>query len=94
VAWFQLAISILAVWRVTHLIQAEDGPWDLIFKIRTLAGKGFFGSLMDCFYCLSIWVALPFGYCMGDSWLNKFMLWMAYSAGAILLNRFFEKKED
>jgi hypothetical protein len=92
--WFQLVIAILAVWRITHLIQAEDGPWDMIFKIRKLAGNGFLGSLMDCFYCLSIWVALPFGYCIGYSWLNRFMLWMAYSAGAILLNKFFEKKEE
>jgi hypothetical protein len=76
------------VWRITHLIQAEDGPWDLIFKIRKIAGDGFFGSLMDCFYCLSIWIALPLGIVFGKTILNMFLLWMAISGGAILLKKF------
>jgi hypothetical protein len=29
-------ISVLSVWRVTHLIQAEDGPFDVIYKLRKL----------------------------------------------------------
>ena len=81
----QLIVIILAVWRITHLLQAEDGPWDLVFRLRKLMGSSFFGHLMDCFYCLSIWVALPFGYAVGDSMLNRFLLWMAFSGGAILL---------
>jgi len=88
VDWFLLVISILAVWRITHLLQAEDGPWDVIFRIRKAVGNGFWGSLMDCFYCLSIWIALPFGILLGNSILNSFILWMAISGGAILLQRF------
>jgi len=85
-------VIILAVWRITHLLQAEDGPWDLVFRLRKLMGSGFFGHLMDCFYCLSIWVALPFGYVFGDSMLNRFLLWMAFSGGAILLQEFSSPK--
>jgi len=94
VDWFQLVISILAVWRITHLLQAEDGPWDVIFRIRKAVGNGFWGSLMDCFYCLSIWIALPFGIVLGNSIWNSFILWMAISGGAILLQRFSTLKNN
>jgi hypothetical protein len=92
--WFQLIISILAVWRITHLLQAEDGPWDVIFRIRKAIGNGFWGSLMDCFYCLSIWIALPFALLFETSLLYKFILWMAISGGAILLEKFSNSKNE
>jgi hypothetical protein len=64
-------IIILSVWRITHLFSKEDGPFDIIFAIRKKAGAGFFGSLPGCFYCTSIWVALPFGLWAGNSWSGK-----------------------
>ena len=90
---FLFFIVLLAVWRITHLIQAEDGPFDLIFKLRKLAGTGFFGQLMDCFYCCSVWVALPPGFYFGSGWLQKILLWLAFSGGAILLERATSKNE-
>ncbi len=33
-SWFTFTTTLLAVWRLTHLVQAEDGPFDLIFKFR------------------------------------------------------------
>jgi hypothetical protein len=93
-SFIQLVVIILAVWRITHLLQAEDGPWDLVFRLRKLMGSSFFGHLMDCFYCLSIWVALPFGYAFGDSMLNRFLLWMALSGGAILLQEITASKKQ
>jgi hypothetical protein len=84
-------VILLAVWRVTHLVQAEDGPFDLVFRLRKLAGNGFFGKLMDCFYCASMWVALPAGLYFGAGWLQKILLWLALSGGAILLEKFSDK---
>ncbi|WP_342328085.1 DUF1360 domain-containing protein [Pedobacter sp. FW305-3-2-15-E-R2A2] len=85
-------ISVLAVWRVTHLIQAEDGPFDVIYKLRKLAGESFFGSLMDCFFCLSIWVALPLGIYFGNDWMEKVLLTLSFSAAAIFLEQIMMKK--
>ncbi|HEY2360452.1 MAG TPA: DUF1360 domain-containing protein [Candidatus Angelobacter sp.] len=82
-----LVISILAVWRVTHLLWGEDGPWDVIVRLRRLAGNTVFGSLLDCFYCLSLWIAAPLAGFMGHTWLERGLLWPAFSAGAILLER-------
>lgn len=83
----QFIIITLAVWRITHLLQAEDGPWDVVVRLRKLLGNGFLGHLMDCFYCLSIWIALPFGCLLGSNIPNSLLLWAALSGSAIFLER-------
>ncbi len=83
--WFTL--GILCVWRITHLLQAEDGPWEVIVRLRRTAGEGFWGELLDCFYCLSIWVAAPLAFLVGETLTEQFLLWPALSAGAIVLER-------
>lgn len=77
----------LAVWRLTHLLAKEDGPFDLVWRLRRKAGTGFFGSLLDCFYCVSVWVALPFGLWQGGHWWLRLLLWVAYSGAACLLEQ-------
>jgi hypothetical protein len=84
-SWFPIAV--LGVWRVAHLLAAEDGPWDLVVRLRHAAGSGFWGRLMDCFSCLSLWVALPFAALIGDRWLAHLVAWPALSAGAMLIER-------
>ena len=85
--WYLLAVGVLAVWRLTHLLQAEDGPWDAVLRLRAAAGNGMLGALMDCFYCLSVWIALLFTGLLAANWVHALLLWPALSAGAILLDR-------
>ena len=85
--FYGLVLGVLAAWRMTHLLNAEDGPWDLLVKLRRLAGNGVFGSVIDCFYCLSLWVSAPLAWLLGDGWKNRLLLWLAISAGAILLQK-------
>lgn len=85
--WLQLTVCILATWRLAHLLSKEDGPFDIIYLLRKKAGVGFLGSLLDCFYCLSIWVALPFAYWMALNWKVLLLLWMAISGAACLLEQ-------
>jgi len=82
-----LVLSVLAVWRITHLLSKEDGPFDIIYAIRKKAGAGFFGSLLDCFYCTSVWVSLPFGLWTGIGWPEKLLYWAALSGAACLLEQ-------
>lgn len=84
---YWLLLGVLAVWRVTHLLSKEDGPWDLVVRLRRAAGEGFWGRLLDCFCCLSIWVAAPFALFLGSTWGERCLLWLALSASAILLER-------
>jgi hypothetical protein len=90
---FEFLLGTLAVWRVTHLLQAEDGPGDVVVHLRRRAGTGFWGQLLDCFYCLSVWIAAPFAIYLGKTWSRKVLLWLALSAGAILLERATDRKQ-
>lgn len=80
-------IAVLAIWRVTHLLWGEDGPWDAFVRLRRAAGDSFFGRVLDCFHCLSLWVAAPVAFWMGSGWLERALLWVGLSGGAILLER-------
>ena len=80
-------LAVLATWRVTHLLAKEDGPADLIVKFRARLGDGLFGKLMDCFYCLSIWVAAPLALFVTRTPIEWLLTWLALSGGACLLER-------
>lgn len=75
------------MWRITHLLSAEDGPWDSVFRFRKQLGQGFFGALLDCFYCLSIWIAIPFAVWMSNNWMNGIIHWLAISGGACIIQK-------
>ena len=82
--WFLL--GTLGVWRVTHLLVAEDGPWRSLTRLREAAGP-FWGGLLGCFYCLSLWIALPVALLIGETTFERALLWPALSGAAILLER-------
>ena len=84
---YWLLLGVLAVWRMTHLLQAEDGPWNLFVRLRRRVGHGILGQLLDCFLCLSVWVSLPLALAIGETWDERLLLWPALSAGAILVQR-------
>ncbi|HEY5961287.1 MAG TPA: DUF1360 domain-containing protein [Polyangiaceae bacterium] len=86
-SFYWLVLGMLVVWRVTHLLQAEDGPWNIIVVLRRWAGNSILGELMDCFYCLSLWVAAPVAYSISSMWLERLWLWLGLSGAAILLER-------
>lgn len=84
---YRLLLGALCVFRVSHLLYGEDGPWDVFVRLRRLAGEGFWGGLLDCFYCLSVWIAAPFAYLLGEGWEERLLLWPSLSAGAIVIER-------
>jgi hypothetical protein len=83
--WFWFTIAVLGVWRVTHLLAAEDGPWDMFAWLRKTVRRGISIKLFDCFYCLSLWVSAPFAFVLGATWLGRTLLWPALSGGAIII---------
>jgi hypothetical protein len=90
----RLLVGVLVAWRVTHLVAAEDGPWNLVIRLRHRAGGGGWGRLLDCFQCLSLWVAAPLALLLGGAWAERLLLWPALSAGAILLERMASRGEQ
>lgn len=91
--FYRLLLGGLSVWRITHLLQAEDGPWDGVVLLRRLAGDGFWGRLLDCFYCLSVWIAFPLAIFLGEKTDERVLLWPSLSAGAIILERVTKRDE-
>lgn len=85
--FYYFLLGTLCVWRLTHMLNAEDGPGDAIVHLRRQVGEGFFGQLLDCFYCLSVWIAAPLAVLSGEKLGERILLWPALSAGAILLER-------
>ena len=85
--FYALMVGILCTWRITHLFVYEDGPWDVFTALRRRTGSGFWGKLLGCFYCLSLWVAAPLAILLGRGWVEIVCLALAISGGAVLLER-------
>jgi hypothetical protein len=83
----RFALASLATWRVTHLLASEDGPGDAVVRLRARLGAGPAGGLMDCFQCLSIWVAAPMTLVVSRESKNALPTWLALSGAACLLER-------
>lgn len=85
--WLRFVLCTLATWRVTHLLAAEDGPGDIIVAVRMKLGKSFLGKMMDCFYCLSLWLAAPAALLVTRQKWEWPVVWLALSGAACLLER-------
>jgi hypothetical protein len=85
--WLRLTLAVLATWRVAQLVAREDGPFDVILRLRARAGNGVVGRLMDCPYCLSLWIAAPWAVWIAHDAVEWIAVWLAVSGGASLLER-------
>jgi hypothetical protein len=88
----EFLLCTLAVWRLAHLLACEDGPFDTVARLRRLAGDSVFGALLDCFYCLSLWMAMPFAYMLSPDWKSGVVTWLALSGAASLLFKLTDRR--
>lgn len=73
-SFLEFVVLSLATWRVSHLVTQEDGPFDIFIIVREKIGRiehdddgqvvmipeTFFGKLLSCVWCLSVWIATGF----------------------------------
>ena len=85
--WFCLTLAVLATWRLSHLVAHEDGPFDAIVRLRARVGNGMLGRLMDCPYCLSLWIAAPAAFLLAGRLPEWCVAWLAISGGSSLLEK-------
>ncbi len=83
-AALRFLVAVLATWRVAHLVAREDGPFDLVVKLRARAGHGVLGRLMDCPHCVGLWVAMPMAWWLAASPLEWIVAWLGIAGGASL----------
>jgi hypothetical protein len=85
--WLRYVVAAFATYRVAHLIAKEDGPGAVLYRLRKRLGNGFWGSLMDCFKCTSIWVAAPLAcFVSMANAVEWAVTWLALSGGACFLD--------
>ncbi|MGH9848053.1 MAG: DUF1360 domain-containing protein, partial [Blastocatellia bacterium] len=65
----------------------EDGPAYIVVRLRARLGDGLLGQLMDCFKCLSLWVAAPMALFVFQRPLEWTVGWLAISGAACLLEQ-------
>ena len=86
---YAFVLGVLAVWRITYALTAEDGPARVLVRLR--AGVARWTSVLGCFYCASVWTALPVALAIGGTLGERSLLWLALSGGACLAHRLTER---
>lgn len=95
---FSLIAIILATYRLSHLLNCEEGPFDICLKIRVMMGikhdsngdieeipEHFMAKLFGCLPCLSVWMA---GLVYLVWYYAPIPVWiLAGSGGAMLIRR-------
>jgi Protein of unknown function (DUF1360) len=87
-------LGTFATWRVAHLLSSEDGPLQVVARLRAGLGSSELGRLVDCFQCLSIWVALPVAAMVPRRRPDQVLIWMAVSGAACLIELLSARNDD
>lgn len=85
--WARLVLCTLGTWRITHLLAREDGPGDLVLKLRQRLGDSALGRAADCFHCMSLWTAMPFALWLASGWLGWIVGTLALSGAACVIEQ-------
>lgn len=83
--WFEVVLSVLAVWRVAHLLARERGPWDLVSRLHAALAGRVLGELLACPHCLALWLAIAPAVWLAPGWGVGLLLWLAVAGGASAL---------
>lgn len=89
----------LTVWRISSLLVREDGPYDVLAKVRHTAGvrydeysraigQNVIAKALTCVWCISIWVAGGAALFISDNVVNFLVNTLSMSAIAIIVNSF------
>lgn len=79
----ELLILMLATWRLAHMLVLEDGPFQVIQRFRAMTTLG---GLLECIFCMSVWVAL--GLTVAVQGRLNLVDVLAVSAGSLVIDRY------
>jgi hypothetical protein len=89
--WARFTCAGLATWRLAHLLAEEDGPADLVLRLRARLGTSLAGDAMDCIHCMALWIAAPMAFAVADDVAGWLLAWLAIAGGASLAARLTER---
>lgn len=91
-------LSSLAVWRITHMFLEEAGPFNIFGKIEQKLYKmkhkdGGIRNLLTCFYCLSIYISLPFSIYLSKNIFEFIVFTLSLSTISIFIESLMDKNK-
>lgn len=88
--WLLFIFLVLVNYRLSQLLVYDDGPGDIIFRLRDWIGvydvneagerQTFFAKLLACPYCVGLWLALPLAL-VGTLHIYSVPIWWLAIAG-------------
>lgn len=85
--WLRFTLAVLATWRVSHLVAHEDGPGGIVAHLRRGVKYDAVGQMLDCVYCLSVWIAAPVALWITTRPLDWVFTTLAISGAVSLIER-------
>ena len=87
--WF--VVCVLAVYRVTRIVVAEEGPFGVLTRLQEWAAlhqRGCIGRGLLCFLCVSFWLAGGAALLVpGLAWGERALAWLGIAGAATILWR-------
>ena len=83
----EFIVGTLATWRLASLLTREEGPYSLFSRLRGAPVERGLRRALHCFYCASVWVAVPITGFVAPWGARSIVIWLALSGGACLLDR-------
>lgn len=85
----EFVLAVLATYRISTLIALDDGPFDILARMREEIGQEtWVGRGLHCPICIGFWVALAAAAAMPDMTLQMVGLWwLAIAGGSAWLYR-------
>lgn len=96
-AVYPFVLLVLACYRLARFITRDDGPWQLMLRIRVRLGvydygengrpQRMWGLMLECPHCVGLWVALfmAVGLCWTMPWPVVVLTWWAIAGGQSFL---------
>ena len=87
--WLELTLSILAVYRLSHMVVYEAGPFNLLEKLRTAVFQSSIEWLKDgfnCVLCVSFWFSFFISFVVSfRGWQDYLLFSLGVAGGTTLL---------
>lgn len=96
--WLELVVLMLGVWRVTSILNREEGPWGVFLKWREWLGvlhdadnepigvkddRLVLAKLFECQWCLSVWVGGGVALGWWVWWPGVFVVCLGFALSAL-----------
>lgn len=95
--WLTATLAAFAIYRVARMVAEEDGPMFVFKRLRDAHtnDKRSFDVGVRCFYCISVWIALPITVLLvvaggWDMWLWP-VWWMGLAGAAAKLYEWWKR---